>query len=964
MKFPSVPPLSPSEAEKSFETLHGFHMDLLAAEPMVASPVAIAYDEDGRAYVAEMVDYPYTDKAHHKPNQENPTDAPIGRIRMLVDEKGDGKFTRSTIFAEGLSWPTGIACWKGGIIVTATPDVWYFKDTKGDGKADVRQKLFTGFRKYNVQAVMNNPIWGLDNHLYITCGTNGGTVQNLIHSDLKSITLRRADLRLDPRDMTLETVSGGARFGNTRDDWGNRFLCNIRNPAEHITIENRYLARNPYLPATSALTDVAESGDQLPVYRVSPTEAWRELRAKRWSADATVIAHMPRSELVGAGVVTSSGGITVYRGDAYPAEFRGNLFVTECAGNLFYRLQPTPQSVTFTARRVDGKHEFCASHDIWFRPVNFVNAPDGCLDVCDMYREVIEHPWSIPEDIHAALDLERGRDRGRIYRFAPPDFHPRPVPHLSQSSTAELVSLLAHRNAWHSDTAQRLLFERQDQSALPALREMLAHHGDAVARLHALWTIDGLGDLREADILAAEHDTNEHVRRAAVLLSEPRLKDSAGLRASLIQLADDSSKTVRYQAALSLGETTDPGTALETLAAHDLDDSWMRTAVLSSAGQRLNTVAAAVLAKADSPDAATFVHDMGGIIGGEAKPQECRAFLDNLEQLGPSHPDAAEAGALGLAQGLSRHSLAPTGFASPAAQSWLKAVTEKAQARALDTAASSEQRTQATKLLALADFSALQSLSGKLLQPNQPTPVCVAFVELFRDRRDPEVAPLLLGAWPALAPAAREAAVTLLTSRKEWVELLIAAVEKQQIKPAELAPAARASLQRLADPALRERAAKLFVGSGSRQDAITRYQPVLSMQGDAARGHEVYRTICSVCHRKGEEGRDFGPNLATVGAWSADQLLTNILDPNREVAPNFMLYTVELKDGRTLAGIVSAETDSGVTLKIADGTEQSFARSEIASLKSTGMSPMPEGLEAAVSMQQMADVIAFLRDAP
>ena len=316
--------MPPAEAEKTFETLHGFHMDLLAAEPMVASPVAMAYDEDGRCYVAEMVDYPYTDKAHHKPNQVNPTDAPTGRIRLLIDEHGDGKFTRSTIFAEGLSWPTGIACWKGGIIVTATPDIWYFKDTKGTGQADVRVKLFTGFRKFNVQAVMNNPIWGLDNRLYISGGSNGGQIQDLTHPGLKPSSMRRADLRLDPRDNSLEIVSGGARFGNGRDDWGNRFLCNIRNPAEHIVIESRYLARNPYLPAVSALTDVAESGDQLPVYRVSPPEAWRELRAKRWSADATVIAHMPRSELVGSGVVTSAGGITVYRGDAYPPEFRGN----------------------------------------------------------------------------------------------------------------------------------------------------------------------------------------------------------------------------------------------------------------------------------------------------------------------------------------------------------------------------------------------------------------------------------------------------------------------------------------------------------------------------------------------------------------------------------------------------------------------------------------------------------------
>lgn len=965
VKFPSVPPVAPAQASQTFETLHGFRMDVLAAEPMVTSPVAMAYDEDGRAYVAEMVDYPYTDKARHKANQENPTDKPIGRIRLLVDDDGDGKFDRSTIFADGLSWPTGIACWKGGIIVTSTPDIWYFKDTKGDGKADVRQKLFTGFRKFNVQAVMNNPIWGLDNRIFIAGGSNGGEIMNLARPELKPWSLRRADLRLDPRDMTMEAVSGGARFGNTRDEWGNRFLCNIRNPAQHIAIENRYLARNPYLPAVNPLADVAEAGDQLPVFRASPPEAWRELRAKRWSADSTVIAHMPRSELVGAGVVTSSSGITVYRGDAYPAQFRGNLVVADVAGNLFYRLSTTADSVTFKAQRVDGNHEWCASRDIWFRPVNFVNAPDGCLHVCDMYREVIEHPWSLPEDIHAALDLERGRDRGRLYRFAPPDFKPRATPHLSKASTAELVALLAHPNAWHSDTAQRLLFERQDQSAVSALRVMMAKDPSAPARLHALWVLDGLGALREEDALIAIRDSDEHVRRAGVLLAEPKLKSSAALRAATLRIVDDDSRSVRFQAVLSLGEVPDAAVpALASFARRDVADPWMRTAILSSAGTHTGELAAAVAHVSNSADAAIFLRDAGGIIGAGAKPAECRAFLDALEQEATTHAMVAEAGVLGLAKGMARHGESLVALASPASRKWVDAIVEKAQVTALATTALVDQRVQAVSLLALADFSTLQTLGEGLLQPNQPELVCVAYIQLLRERREEGVAALLLKSWSGLTPPAREAAVGVLTSRKEWLAPLLAAVEKQDIKPAELGPAARAALQRFPDTALRERAGKLFAAGGSRQEALSRYLPVLTMHGDGAKGREVYRAVCSTCHRKGDEGRDIGPNLATVGAWSPEQLLTNILDPNREVSPNFMLYTVELKSGQALAGLIAAETESAVTLRSLDATEQSFARSEIATLKATGSSPMPEGLEGAVSMQQMADLIAFLRDAP
>src|SRR5689334_10885055 len=169
--FARVLPTPPDNAEATFRCLGGFRMQLLAAEPLVTDPVAMCYDEDGRAYVAEMNDYPYTDPKTHQAWKENTTDAPIGKIRLLIDTDGDGVFDKSTVFAEGLSWPTGVACYKGGVFVCATPDVWYFKDNDGDGKADYKRKIFTGFRKFNVQAVMNNLVWGLDNKLYGAGGT-------------------------------------------------------------------------------------------------------------------------------------------------------------------------------------------------------------------------------------------------------------------------------------------------------------------------------------------------------------------------------------------------------------------------------------------------------------------------------------------------------------------------------------------------------------------------------------------------------------------------------------------------------------------------------------------------------------------------------------------------------------------------------------------------------------------------
>src|SRR5437867_215740 len=520
-RLPGIAPTHARDAAKTFRVLDGFRMDLLAAEPLVASPVAMAYDENGRAYVCEMRDYPYTDKAHHQRNQENPTDAAIGVVRLLEDTDGDGVFDKSTIFADGLSWPTGLACWKGGVFVAATPDIWYLKDTDGDGKADIRRKVFSGFRKLNVQAVMNNLVWGLDNHIHGAGGSNGGQIRPGDKPDAKPLVMTRNDFRFDPVTEQFELLSGGARFGGTFDDWGHRFLCDIRNPAQHVVLPQRYLARNPYLAARGPLHDMAESGDQLPVYRISPPEPWRVLRAKRWAGERDIV--MPRSELVGAGVVTSSSGVTSYRGAAYPENYRGNVFVCECAGNLLYRLQVTPDGPTFKATRVDGQAEMVASTDNWFRPVNFVNAPDGTLHVVDMYRENIEHPWSIPDDIHAAVDLESGRERGRIWRLTPPNFTPPKTPRLGHATTVELVATLENPHSWWRETAQRLVFERHDQSAVPALRKMLRRGRTAQARLHALWTLAGLNSLNDEDVLAGLEDQAPGARENAVKLAEPRV---------------------------------------------------------------------------------------------------------------------------------------------------------------------------------------------------------------------------------------------------------------------------------------------------------------------------------------------------------------------------------------------------------------------------------------------------------
>lgn len=957
-----VPPTAPQDASATFRVLDGFTMDLLAAEPFVASPVAMTYDENGRAYVCEMRDYPYTDKAKHKPNQENPTDAPIGRIRLLQDDDGDGVFDQSSVFAEDLSWPTGVACWKGGVFVAATPDIWYLKDHDGDGKADERRKVLSGFRKLNVQAVMNNLVWGLDNHIHGAGGTNGGQIRRGDQPDAQPAVLSRHDFRIDPSTGEMELLSGGARFGGSFDDFGNRFLCNIRNPAQHVVLPSRYLLRNKFLAARSPLHDMAEAGDQLPVYRISPPEEWREIRARRWAGERDIA--MPRSELIGAGVVTSSSGVTSYRGTAYAEKYRGNVFVCESSANLFYRLQLTPDGVTFKAARVDGPVEMVASTDNWFRPVNFVNAPDGTLHVLDMYRENIEHPWSIPEDIHAAVDLESGRDHGRIWRLTPKDFERVPPPRLGRALPHELAATLAHPQAWWRETAQRLLFERQDKSAVPLVRSVLRNTQSSPGRLHALWTLQGLHALEPQDVLFGLFDRDAAVREHAVLLSE-RLLAHENVLSAVLTRADDPAIRVRFQTALTLGEIplAKAMEALVAIARRDAADTWVRTAVLSSVAEGSDQLLSRLLADPEfvaNPTSGPLLRELAGIVGVRGNAEEIdrvlAVYLTSNVQL-----DVVQ----GIGDGLKRSGKTLRGTPMQnAAATVVSQLLDGAAKTAGDVTQPVERRVISISLLAYDEFDRHRELLGRLLEPHEPQEVQRAAVAVLSGFTAADVTELLLAHWRTQTPAVREDVVHALLAVRTRALPLMQAID-HGVLPASQVPFAQRRLLTLSTiPAVKELAAKHFSAAttSARKTIIEKYKPALALTGDALRGKAVFEKACINCHRLGDLGtKDVGPNLATIRAWHPEQLLVNILDPTREVAPAYIGYTLETTSGRVLFGLIVDDGPVSVTLKRPDATVETILRRDIDSLSGSAASVMPEGLEANIFPESMADLIAFLR---
>jgi putative heme-binding domain-containing protein len=717
----------------------------------------------------------------------------------------------------------------------------------------------------------------------------------------------------------------------------------------------------------SALHDAAAAGDTLPVYRISPPEPWRAIRAKRWLAESG--QSYPRSELAAEGYFTSSSGITIYRGAAYPKQYYGQMFLGEVAGNMIHRQSLTPEGVTFKAERIDDKSEFAASTDNWFRPVNFVNAPDGTLHVLDMYRETIEHPWSIPDDIKAHLDLESGRDRGRIYRLSPPGFKVPKQPRLSKAHAAELVATLENPNSWWRDTAHRLLYERQDSAAIAPLKALLRNSKSPLGRLHALWSLEGLQALGDDDLLVAINDASGGVREHAVKLAEPRL-EKPQLLAAVLQCADDSEPRVRFQTAFTLGETSDPRAvqALAAIARRDGEDDWIRTAVLSSCAGTADALALELLTDAEyaqQPAAPLMVRSLCTILGVKRDAAAAERVITQLAKATSAGADAlAMAAVSGMGEGFKRRgqTLSSLFSKNAAAAELVTRLTNDAQQVALDDALTPPQREAAIGLLAYVDFQQSRAALEKLIDPKQPRLVQAAAVRVLSGYVHPDVAGLLLSRWSTYTPPLRTEVVEALAARADRVPALLDALESRKISTSDLSPTRRTLLLRHADLKLRERAATLFAhdAPSPRSEVITQYQSVLSTASDRTRGQKIFERECLTCHKLGDKGHEVGPNLATIRHRTPQEVLAHVLDPNREVAPNYLEYVVALDDGRVATGLIASETATSLSLRAADNKQETILRQNIDEIQSTGKSLMPEGFEKKINPQEMADLLAFL----
>src|SRR5881409_2005189 len=540
-ELPGFPPVAVADALNTFQLRKGFHLELVAAEPLVTDPIALAFDEDGRLFVIEMNDYPERKQRR-------------GQVRRLEDTDGDGRFDKATVFAKDLRWPSAIHCYGGGVFVGSVPDLLYFKDTNGDGVADEKKVVLTGWGNragtLDPEGVFGSLAWGLDNRIHGLVNRYSGDITNPSDPSAKPVTLG-GNFAFDPRTMALTVEAGEGQYGMGFNDHGRQFLCRQHRHIMTHLFERRYADRNPYYTMPDPTVDIAVDGPKAALYRISPEEPWRVMRTK-WRVEG--LENGIEAGGRASGYFSSACGLTIYRGNAWPREYVGDAFVADPAENIVHHKKVAHLGPTARAERpADEKRvEFLASKDTWFRPVFMANAPDGTLYIVDMYRQIIQMPIAIPEAILKHLDLYAGSDMGRIYRVVPEGFKQPPPPRLSRASLEELVATLAHPNGWHRDTAARLLYERNDRAAVPALATLLTQSASPLGRLHALYALKGLGTLKERHLLQALSDDDGVVREHAVRLSEGLLHDgvpSRELWKKLSACASDPVVGVRYQLA-------------------------------------------------------------------------------------------------------------------------------------------------------------------------------------------------------------------------------------------------------------------------------------------------------------------------------------------------------------------------------------------------------------------------------
>ena len=985
-------PLPPAESLKHAITPARFRVDLVASEPLLqGKPLAMAFDGDGRLFVAESVDYP-NDLV--EPGQGEGHD----RIVVLVDTDGDGQADRRDLFADKLSIPTSMLAHERGLIVAQAPHMLSLVDTDGDGRADERKTIFSGWGIADTHAGPSNLTWGLDGWVYGIVGYSGfnGTVGGEPHR------FGAGFFRFLPDGSKLEFLRStnnnswgvgfseeGLLFGSTANG----------NPSEHMPLPNRVYERVRGWSATT-LGGIAGS----PKMDLAPRVAGETV---------------PIRQVDHHGRFTAAAGHRLYTARSYPQSYWNRAaFVAEPTGHIVATFELTPSGAGFSSR-MGGN--LLASDDEWTAPIQAEVGPDGQVWVIDWYNFIVQHnptPAGFETGRRGAYVTPlRDKTHGRIWRvcYGQPAFRGRPP--LAKATTDELIALLRDDNKFWRDRAQRRLVERAagrgngGRDAVPALVALVRDTSvDAIglnaAAIHAAWTLRQLGALQgpyaDASAVDAAQAALGHpspgVRMNAVKVL-PR--DSASLdRLAASGITNDPAPLVRLAVLEALGEFAagSEAAAIVTAMINDpatLADPVLADAATAAAATQAFDVLPTLLACKDPVNPVRRQRLVERVAEHVARGADGQELARILAMLPETTPDLAAAVITGMARGWPKDTSAAfdaeadavigrlVEILPTAAQSQLVTLVQHAGSNALDEKigqiaaalladidrpdASDDDRVAAAERLVTLEPANPQAVDAVLSRAvGRSSPQLSAGLIAAAGRSTAAgAAAAILDQLPSFTPRIREAAVRTVLANRDWAASLVERLEQGTVRLGDIPIVDRAKLTSHPDKAVRDRAAKILATGGGlpsadRQRVIDEILPVVRAGGEVARGKLVFKEHCGKCHKHTGEGGSVGPELTGMAIHPAHELLIHILDPNRSVEGNYRAYTVVTDDGRVVTGLLAAESKTAIELLDAEGKRVAIQRSEIDTLESSPNSLMPVGFEKQIDPEGFADLLAFL----
>ncbi|WP_182865584.1 PVC-type heme-binding CxxCH protein [Stieleria mannarensis] len=967
-------PLEPEAAMQHLVVPEGFHVELFVSEPQLGGkPICMAWDERGRLWVAETVDYP---------NELQPPGKGRDRIRICEDTDGDGKADKFTVFAEDLSIPTSIAFHRGGAIVQNAVETLYLKDTDGDDRADERRVLISGWELGDTHGGVSNFQYGLDNWIWAMQGYNNSQP---VAGDQKE-RFRMGFFRMRPDGSAIEFIRStnnntwglgiseeGLIFGSTANG------C----PSVFMPIANRYYERVRGWTPSLTLQSIADTNDFQPI-----TDKVRQ------------VDHH--------GGYTAGAGHALYTAREYPQEYWNRVaFVNGPTGHLVGSFVLRSQGSDFEST---SPFNLLASDDEWSAPIMAEVGPDGQVWVIDWYNYIVQHnptPEGFKTGKGRAYETElRDKKHGRIYRVVPDGSAGAPVPDLSKADAAGLVAALSHPTMLVRKHAQRLLVERGQTDVADALMELVADKqtdeiGLNVGAIHALWTMHGLGLLdgdndaaNQSAVSALRHPSAGVRRNAVAVLPESADSVQAILDANLLA---DRNAHVRVAALLALSDLPAVGGAAPALTAVMTNpalmaDRWTRDALTSAAANhsasfleslatvgdvsdqaiQMITVVSEHHARGDNEDAAELLAGLNA-----ASPAVVEAVLQGFNKgwkpeqqvvLG----DEAEADLEKLVDRISPGSKGvlvrlATRWGSKRFSRYGKQIADGMMETVRDSDAAEADRIAAASQLVefmQDDEDVVLDLLDEVT-PQTPPAVSLGIIAALEKSRWDEVGIELVDRLATMTPALKKATFSQLLKRPASTAALLDAAESGDVSLDELALDQKQSLAAHPDRQLRRRAQKLFEQGGSlpdadRQKVLDTYLVATEKSGDADKGLAIFKEHCSKCHVHGNIGVAIGPNLTGMAVHPKKELLTHILDPSRNVEGNFRAYSLLSVDGIVLTGMLASESRTAVELVDTEGKKKSVLREDIDQLRMSTKSIMPEGFEKSISIDAMADLLEFL----